>query len=266
MEEFVQEEEHFLEEALPIAPGERAFVADEVAPFVGMLITNLMYAAPLERVIAARAERSLGETNPLPWIFIVANCVAWLGYSYATLDHWVFMSNFPGAALGLFFCMTAIAHGSPAQRRAVDRALVALAAVVASAGWAAAHARARETFGVLATGALVLMNAAPLSTARSVLRERSAASIDARFAAGSAASSFFFVVYGVGIGDAFLWAPNAAGLAMNAAQLALVCAFRPGARERHGHGLSHGHGGAGGALKRLGSEIAPEAASLEHVT
>ena len=59
---------------------------------------------------------------------------------------------------------------------------------------------------------------------------------------------------------------DAAGLAMNAAQLALVCAFRPGARERHGHGLSHGHGGAGGALKRLGSEIAPEAASLEHVT
>ena len=158
--------------------------------------------------------------------------------------------------------MTAIAHGSPAQRRAVDRALVALAAVVASAGRARESARdvrrARDRRArAMSAGALF---------ARSVLRERSAASIDARFAAGSAASSFFFVVYGVGIGDAFLWAPNAAGLAMNAAQLALGCAFRPGARERHGHGLSHGHGGAGGALKRLGSEIAPEAASLEHVT
>ena len=79
MEEFVQEEEHFLEEALPIAPGERAFVADELAPFVGMLITNLMYAAPLERVIAARAERSLGAIGSASSRKCSSSCTSSIG-------------------------------------------------------------------------------------------------------------------------------------------------------------------------------------------
>lgn len=49
----------------------------------------------------------LQELNPIPFPVVVANCVAWVGYSIVTKDPYVFMANDPGLVLGLFYTFSA---------------------------------------------------------------------------------------------------------------------------------------------------------------
>lgn len=44
--------------------------------------------------------------NPLPLVAMWANCVAWLVYSFITVDVYVLASNIPGLLLGSFMTIT----------------------------------------------------------------------------------------------------------------------------------------------------------------
>ena len=42
------------------------------------------------------------DMNPIPFVLILANCVAWVSYAVVTHDPFVFLANDPGVILGLF--------------------------------------------------------------------------------------------------------------------------------------------------------------------
>ena len=46
-----------------------------VAPTLGLVLSNAMFAAPLAQVDAARKAGALGALNPLPFVAIFSNCV-----------------------------------------------------------------------------------------------------------------------------------------------------------------------------------------------
>ena len=51
--------------------------------------------------------RAMQDLNPIPFPIVVANCVAWVGYSIVTKDPYVFLANDPGVLLGLFYTLSA---------------------------------------------------------------------------------------------------------------------------------------------------------------
>jgi hypothetical protein len=52
-------------------------VFEYVFPWVGVVIGNMMYAAPWKDVLDASLTGDLGVLNPLPWAFMTGNCFGW---------------------------------------------------------------------------------------------------------------------------------------------------------------------------------------------
>ena len=52
----------------------------------------------------------LQDLNAIPFPVVVANCVAWVGYSIVTKDPYVFLANDPGLIFGLFYTFSAYGY------------------------------------------------------------------------------------------------------------------------------------------------------------
>jgi hypothetical protein len=48
------------------------------APTVGTFLADCVWVSSIKTVRVARANQDLGEVNPLPWGFGIANCVWWV--------------------------------------------------------------------------------------------------------------------------------------------------------------------------------------------
>ena len=204
--------------------GRRELLLTTVIPAVGACIATLMFLAPLADIQSARALGTLGAMNPIPLVAIVGNCAAWLGYSFATSDKYVFAANMPGLLLGLFYTMSAIAVAAAPTRLLLEKLLLAYAAVVGASGFIASTKRLgspQKVFGYVANGLLILYYAAPLSVLAKVIATRSAASLHLGLSAMSALNGALWCTYGLATKDAFVWAPNAFGVLVSSAQLLL---------------------------------------------
>ena len=54
-----------------------------LAPVVGTVCAQLMFASPMPELLRARKENNLRDLNVVPFPLIVANCVGWIVYSAA---------------------------------------------------------------------------------------------------------------------------------------------------------------------------------------
>mmetsp|Transcript_37545 Transcript_37545/g.120455 ORF Transcript_37545/g.120455 Transcript_37545/m.120455 type:complete len:262 (-) Transcript_37545:531-1316(-) len=205
--------------------------ATTVAPSLGAVVANGMFLSSLPAVLAARKSRALGDLNPVPWAFIVANCLAWLHYSYAVSNPYAFFSNCFGAVLGLFYVTTGVALGTDAQRKSLERIVLFFAAVhlatsFFSTFWLSTVAQRQLLTGYVANVILVIFYGAPLSTLAQVLKTKSAASIYAPLSLLSGINGALWVTYGLAVNDLFIAVPNAAGLLLSLVQLSFKAIFR----------------------------------------
>ena len=198
------------------------------APLAGTIVANLMFLAPVSAVLAARKDEALGEVNPVPFVSIIGNCVAWLGYGFATGNNFVFASNLPGTMLGFWFTLSAVAFASKAQRLVVERMLLSYLFVLISAGWVAVKSTmpAKDVFGYVANGLLLLYYAAPLSTLAKVVRQKSSASINVPLSFMSVVNGGLWSSYGLAVSDVYIWVPNVIGVVLSSVQLALCGLFK----------------------------------------
>lgn len=204
--------------------------ASTVAPSLGVALSNAMFLSAVPAVLEARKNGSLGDLNPVPWAFILANCIAWLHYSFCVSNPYAFASNALGAVLGLFFTLTGVALGTPSQRNQLMAvAVVTSAATITASFWTCfllKTAAARQILtGYFANIILVVFYGAPLSTLKLVLRDKSAASIYAPLSFLSLLNGSLWVVYGVAIRDFFIVVPNFCGLVLALVQLAFKLIF-----------------------------------------
>lgn len=201
-----------------------------VAPTLGVVIANALFLSSVPAVLSARRTGNLGELNPVPWAFIFANCAAWLHYSYVIANPYAFFSNALGALLGLFYTLTAMSYGTPAQRATVEKVCIGFSVVTVVASFFSCFVlktvEARQILaGYLANIILVTFYGAPLSTLKTVLQTKSAASIYGPLSALNAINGALWTAYGLGVGDIFITLPNAAGFVLGVVQLGFKAAF-----------------------------------------
>lgn len=91
----------------------------------------------------------------------------------------------------------------------------------ASAFLIASHQQSLQAWGIISNILTVMYYAAPLSSIRQVLQQRSAASICLANNVTNLLNAVFWIVYGVAIGDIFVWLPNVPGLAIAPVLIAL---------------------------------------------
>eukprot|EP01025_Chloroclados_australasicus_P044895 TRINITY_DN4892_c0_g1_i6.p3 TRINITY_DN4892_c0_g1~~TRINITY_DN4892_c0_g1_i6.p3 ORF type:complete len:129 (-),score=5.04 TRINITY_DN4892_c0_g1_i6:201-587(-) len=90
--------------------------AELVAPSLGAILANIMFASPLSAVLHVRRTQQLGDLNPLPFPVITANCVGWLIYSVTTQNPFLFGGNILGTLLGIYYTLTTIVYATPKVR------------------------------------------------------------------------------------------------------------------------------------------------------
>ena len=214
--------------AIPATMTATSVLLTKAAPAAGVALANIMFLSPVKAVVDARKCGRLNDLNAVPFVAIVGNTVAWLGYSFATRDAFVFLANWPGLLLGLYYTMTGVALGDQKQRSLIEKLLLAYAAVLGAAGYAAASGAfgsAQAVLGLVANALLLLYYSSPLSVVANVVKKRNAAALFWPLSLTSLLNGALWTSYGRAVGDAYIWAPNLVGALLATIQLALIGAF-----------------------------------------
>jgi len=217
-----------------------------VAPTMGVILGNAMFFTPFVSLSRSMKAGALGNLNPLPLVFILCNCIGWVGYGYATRDYFIFAGNFAGSLLGLFYTLTASGLAGPADQQLgmpVRPLLSAIAVfymgVYLICGLVVTCALdegrdgdvrgiAANVFGFAVMPALITMYASPLSTIARVLSTGSSASIDKSITTVNFINASSWTIYGAAIGDYFIGVPNFLGVLLGAVQIALKLTYPDG--------------------------------------
>ncbi len=85
----------------------------------------------------------------------------------------------------------------------------------------------KNLIGITCVIILVLFYTSPLSTLVLVIKQRDCSSIDWRLSLTCFFNGGFWAVYGIVIGDGFIWGPNLVGAILAVVQLICICLFPP---------------------------------------
>eukprot|EP00980_Cylindrotheca_fusiformis_P026824 scaffold17595_cov113-Cylindrotheca_fusiformis.AAC.9 len=79
-----------------------------VSPAAGIVLSNCMVFAPYGDLKKAIQNGHLGNLNPTPWAFMMANCFGWLFYGILQANLWVFAGNVPGFIMSVWMNLAAV--------------------------------------------------------------------------------------------------------------------------------------------------------------
>ncbi|GFR43451.1 hypothetical protein Agub_g4534 [Astrephomene gubernaculifera] len=222
-------------------------VLKHIAPGMGCVVAFLMFLSPLKTVLQARANKHLGDLNPLPLVAIIANCAGWLLYGSIARDPYVILANEPGLLLGIFMTVSCYGFADIKVRDVMLRLLLLSAALLSGVGACLAlfvedEERAADVAGYTAVLILLCYYAAPLSCLAEVLRSRSSASLLPPTCAMNTVNGLLWLAYGLAVHDSFISVPNAIGAALGVVQLLFIWIY-PAKRSLTAGGGSSGGGG-----------------------
>lgn len=198
-------------------------------PVLGVILSNALYFSSAPAVLQASRRGTLGNLNPLPLVLMAVSTISWMCYSLVVANGFIVASNLPGAVASFAFVaisLPLIPTEDTSARRNVTIVLSGGAAALLAL-WTyfvfakVEHERLVFLLGAFASVICVLMFASPLSTVREVVATANAASIYGPLTATQCTNCAMWTVYGLSIGDVWVYGPNGTGLALGLAQLLL---------------------------------------------
>lgn len=149
-----------------------------------------------------------------------ANCAGWVGYAFVLSNFYILIPNYVGVCVSLVFLVISASASPPRMRDLLALSMLFFAVVILSAGVVSVFAKLdkdtlQKLWGYTTVAMLVIYYAAPLSMALHVLRSRCSASLHPWLVALNCANGTLWTVYGAAVGDAFIYGPNATGVALS---------------------------------------------------
>jgi solute carrier family 50 protein (sugar transporter) len=83
-------------------------ILEYACPGAGTITGMLMWVAPWKSIQQATTRGRLDDLNPLPWAFMLGNCIGWVTYSVLIQNIFVLVANAPGVLLSVYYNMQAI--------------------------------------------------------------------------------------------------------------------------------------------------------------
>lgn len=229
-------------------------ILEYVCPTLGLFVGNYMFYAPYQDVQKAIARGSLGDLNPLPWVFMLGNCAAWVLYSILTRNFFVFAGNCPGFFLAVWFNLAASkllyqqqfspvstssssdadtavevppVYKTPRHDYWVMTVITVWMAVFSVIGFGQSlSADTKQVIvGVVANLNLSFFYGAPLSTIFKVIQERNSATIHFLTMVTNTFNGIFWAAYGAAVMDYYIAVPNGLGALLGFVQFALYFIF-----------------------------------------
>ena len=194
---------------------------DSILGALASLAAVATYAGSLLDALAWRAEGSTGSRSPLPYAMLLVNAAGWLAYGLLAGLPAVVIPNALGLFLASLLCAS-FASLSPSALPMFGAAglYAALVGLAAFSGLASP-----EALGTLCSGVAIAMFASPLATLRLVLQTRSAESLPAPMILLGLVCTSLWTLYGLRLGNPFMYGPNGIAMVLGLAQLALLITF-----------------------------------------
>lgn len=206
-----------------------------IAPTMGVIMSNLMYGAPIQDLRKALRRGDLGELNPLPWSIMTGNCLGWVVYSYQVHDGYLLASNLPGFVFSLWLNMGAAKlqfvnnQNNKADFTHQEKCMMSLiliwAIIFICIGFVWPDSPS-YIVGILVNINLIFFFGAPLQLIGTVIRQNSSACIHIPSMLMNIINTSFWLVYGAAQANFVIVVPNFIGLLLGLAQGAL-CVLYP---------------------------------------
>lgn len=207
-----------------------------LAPALGTLLANAMWATPISIMRGARRDRELGNINPIPFNVVFASCIAYMFYSILKQDYFIFFSNIFGILIGVSCITTSLmllSKETPSKFESSLRDLVEYLFIGTLAFWLIillfvglvleGGGVSDSLVGTIAVIASILYYAAPLSTMARIVRKKDASSLYLPLVLVNLVNAVLWFIYGLaGINDIYVWLPNALGIVLALTQIGLV--------------------------------------------
>lgn len=208
----------------------REIVMSHVCPALGCLIANVLFLSPMPAVLRARRERSLGDLNPIPFIMITLNCLAWVVYSWIIRDAYVFAANEVGLLCGVFYTLQSYRYATHKAQDLLMATSVVGTLVFTVVGMVHGRVELSDTaqqtlWGAVAIVFLVFFYTSPLSSTLQVLRTQDSSSIYWPLSLMNLINGAMWTAYGLALKDYFIGIPNLFGACMGLLALVLRAIF-----------------------------------------
>lgn len=171
--------------------------------------------------------------NPDVFPLLFGNGIGWVIYACCTSNVFVFAANFTNVLVGMFYVLTGyMLAASDSARQRIEIMSISMLALWSSLGFAATQITDEGTrnnvMGATANVIVLLLFASPLSTVATIIREKSAASINKPFALVQVLNCILWLLYGLfglTVPDVYIWGPNAMGLGLGILQVVLLVRY-----------------------------------------
>ncbi|KAI8824234.1 sugar efflux transporter for intercellular exchange-domain-containing protein [Fimicolochytrium jonesii] len=207
-------------------------VLDYAIPSIGVLTTLAIAISPYKAVRRVVKAKCLEDVDPIPFSILAVNALAWAIYGLLIQDYFVATPNILSIPIALLFTMLTLLY-SPASTQnrmmAIVTAGYAIVFMLAMVAFIALHNKyyvADKLLGSTSIATVVLFYGSPLAGMWRIVKERNARSINAPLAITCFVNGSLWTAYGLAVGNAFIWAPNATGAVFSAIQLTLIVLFR----------------------------------------
>tara|TARA_B110001452_G_scaffold34957_1_gene26931 strand:- start:917 stop:1537 length:621 start_codon:yes stop_codon:yes gene_type:complete len=115
---------------MPTAPSEST-IATLWFPLFGVLLSNVLYMAPMPAVYKAYKRGALGDLNVLPLAFMSVSTISWLAYAFSVPNPFIVASNLPGAVVAMAYTVITLPLvRSPFERQAMQGVMVGSVGIV----------------------------------------------------------------------------------------------------------------------------------------
>ncbi|KAJ3044804.1 hypothetical protein HDV00_000681 [Rhizophlyctis rosea] len=212
-------------------------VLSYVVPTIGIFTSVSMALAPLAAVRRVRREGTLGTVNPFPFVLTACNATAWVIYALLVKDYFIFVTNILGTLLGTYNTFWTFHYASASTQSRMVTTWLFMTAVIYIGGMisfivlpdhvANGVAIAKTLMGAISTFVLLGLYSSPLLTLYTVVKQRNSETISYPLAIASLVNGALWFVYGLAVGDYFVWVPNGIGAILAVVQIVLKVVFRP---------------------------------------
>ena len=203
-------------------------------PKIGVLTSTLLYFSPFPSVRQANAHPSVETSlNPIPLSIMAISSLCWLVYGLSVQDPYVTLSNVPGCIVSIWYVVTILPLLKGDVLKQTQRLVVLLSAITIHLWtWLSLTKKSMgqisSLLGMYASLLFILLSGSPLSTIQTVVRTKNSKSILTPLTMAQVVNTALWSMYGLAIGDKFVWGPNSVGLGFGLVQLMLKIMFPVG--------------------------------------
>lgn len=173
-----------------------------IVPVIGGITATLISIAPWKAVKTVNEFQSLGELNPFPFPLMMANGLGWLIYSLMIRDWFIFIPNIISYTLGVYYTFMTLRFTTlQFQMRTMYITILSSILVFFSSAIGFIVLKEEEPAATILGFACVIIltvfYSSPLSSLYTVVKTKSAKSIDLRFACTCLVNGLVWTTYGL---------------------------------------------------------------------